>query len=434
MDEVFNLIKQEEKRQEETLTLIPSENYASYAVRDAVGSILTNKYSEGYPGKRYYQGNKIIDEIENLAIDRAKKLFSVPHANVQPYSGSPANSEVMIALLTPGDTIMGMSLASGGHLTHGHPDITFSGKFFRSVQFGLNKKDEIDFVKLRQLALKEKPKVLIIGTTAYPLILDWEKFSEIADEVDAYLVTDISHVAGLIMGGAYPSPVKYAHIITTTTHKTLRGPRGAMIMVTDKGLNKDPDLVKKIDRAVFPGMQGGPHENTIAGIAVCLNEAIKTEFKIYAKQVVHNAYVLATELKNKGLTLVGGGTESHLILVDLRPQNLSGNIVAEALEISGIVVNKNSIPNDTAPAFYPSGIRLGTPAVTTRGMKEKEMKQIADWIFEVINYVKEFRLPKNTKSRSNFIKTFKQKIEKDKFLLAISKDVKTLCKRFPIPN
>ncbi|MBN2604135.1 MAG: serine hydroxymethyltransferase [Candidatus Thermoplasmatota archaeon] len=430
-DKVFELVKKEKKRQENTLAMIPSENYASKAVREAVGSVLMNKYAEGYPGKRYYQGNKIIDEIENLAIERAKKIFKVPHVNVQPYSGSPANSEVLFALCNTGDTVMGMKLSAGGHLTHGH-DITFSGKYFKSVQFGLDEKGFLNYKQITAQAKLEKPKVMLIGTTAYPLALDWKFFGEIADSIGAWLVADISHVVGLIIAGVYPSPFPYAHIVTTTTHKTLRGPRGAMILVTKKGVKKDPDLPTKIDKAVFPGMQGGPHENAIAGIAVCLNEASKTSFKAYGKQVVKNAKALASTLQSSGLTLVGGGTESHLLVIDLRPEKLSGNVVAEALEIAGIIVNKNSVPNDHMPPIYPSGVRLGTPAITTRGMKEKEMKQIAGWILKVIEHVEIYKLPENIKARGTFMKAYKDKISKDKFLLDIAKEVQSLCKKFPL--
>lgn len=433
MDKISELIKKEEERQKDTIMLIPSENYQSKAVRNAVGSVLANKYAEGYPDKRYYQGNKIVDEIENLAIERAKKLFKVPHVNVQPYSGSPANYEVMFALLEPGDTIVGMSLSSGGHLTHGQPKVTFSGKYFRSVQYGLDEKDELNYMRIERLAKKEKPKLIIAGTTAYPMKIDWKKFSEIAENVNAYFLADISHVVGLVVGGVYPSPFSYADVVMTTTHKTLRGPRGALIMVTDAGLKKDRELATKIDRAVFPGMQGGPHVNSIAGIAVCLGEATSENFKTYAKQVVTNAKALAEELSDHDLKLVCGGTESHLMLIDLRPQKLSGNVVAEALEMAGIVVNKNSIPDDTMPPYYPSGIRLGTPAVTTRGMKVTEMRQIADWIYQVIDYVKPYKLPKNPKTRSTFMKGFRQKIKDDKFLIDISKEVKALCRKYPVP-
>jgi glycine hydroxymethyltransferase len=397
MSVISDLIKKEEQRQHDTLMMIPSENYASKAVMEAVGSVLMNKYSEGYPGKRYYQGNKYIDEIENIAIEKAKKLFNVEHVNVQPYSGSPANSAVLFALMSDPPShkasegrgkIMGLKLSSGGHLTHGHPDITFSGKFFDSVQFGTDDNGIIDYDVVEQIAKEQRPKVMFIGTTAYPLILDWKRFAEIADSIGAWLVADISHVAGLVVAGVYPSPVNYAHIITTTTHKTLRGPRGAMIMVTKKGLEKDAELAKKIDRAVFPGLQGGPHNNTTAGIAICLEEADTAEFKKYGEQIVLNAKVLAEELVKGGLTIVTGKTECHLIVVDLRPQKLSGSLVAEELEKVGIIVNKNSVPNDTASPFNPSGIRLGTAAITTKGMKEEDMKLIAKRIVDVINSLK----------------------------------------------
>jgi glycine hydroxymethyltransferase len=431
-DKVFELIKKEEVRQRETLMMIPSENYASKEVREAVGSVLMNKYSEGYAGRRYYQGNKIVDEVETLAIERAKTLFKVPYANVQPYSGSPANSEVLFALCEPGDTIMGLQLSAGGHLTHGHPNVTFSGKYFKSVQFGLDEKGFLDYKYIAAIAKKEKPKLMLIGTTAYPLAFDWKKFAVIADTVGAWLVADISHVIGLIVAGAYPSPFTHAHLVTSTTHKTLRGPRGAMILATQKGFKKDPELFGKIDKAIIPGMQGGPHNNTTAGIAVALSEASTKPFKTYGKQVVKNATTLADELVKGGLTLVAGGTECHLMVVDLRPLKLSGNIVAEALEVAGVVANRNSVPNDHMPPFYPSGLRLGTPALTTRGMKEAQMKQISAWILKVIDYIKPYKLPENTDARSNFLKAYKEKIWKDKFLLEIEEEVKSLCNKFPI--
>ena len=435
-------LKQEEKRQKETITLIPSENYASRAVREAVGSVLSNKYSEGYPGRRYYQGNRIVDEIEKLAVDRAKKLFGTPHANVQPYSGSPANYEVLFALIKPGDPIMGMELPSGGHLTHGQPKVTFSGEYFGSHQFGVKEDGRLDYAEIERLAIEHKPKVMLIGTTAYPLTLDWEKFGAIAERVGAWFVADIAHVAGLIVGGVYPSPVPFAHIVTTTTHKTLRGPRGAMIMVTQKGLDQDAELAEKIDRAVFPGIQGGPHDNTTAGIAQCLYEAAQPEFTEYVKRVMKNAQVLADTLQGgetpvrsrlAGLTLVGGGTESHLVLVDLRPQGLSGNVVAEALEVCGIVTNRNSVPGDTSP-FYPSGIRLGTPAVTTRGMSGEQMLDIGGWIIRVIEHVREERLPENKEERQVFLRDFKKRIWKDEILLGIAGEVRELCRKFPVPD
>jgi len=432
MVKIADLIKREEIRQKNTLNLIPSENYVSTDVRDAVGSVLMNKYSEGYPGRRYYQGNEIADEIENLAMEKAKSLFGVEHVNVQPYSGSPANSAVLFGLLNPGDKIMGLKLSSGGHLTHGHPDITFSGKYFDSVQFGTKDDGIIDYDEVEKIALTEKPKLMIIGTTAYPLILDWERFGKITDMIGAYFVADISHVAGLILAGVYPSPVPFAHVVTTTTHKTLRGPRGAMIMVTKKGVDKNTEISDKIDKAVFPGLQGGPHDNTIAGIAQALIEANTPEFREYGKQVVKNAKKLTEELRAGGLTMVTGGTECHLIVVDLRPLGLSGNVVAEALEAAGIVVNRNSVPNDPTPPFYPSGIRLGTPAVTTRGMGENEMKIIAELILKVIDHVREDRLPEEKESRKEFIKNFRQKMLSDVFLKDIAVEVENLCSRFPV--
>ena len=425
------LLQSEEKRQEDTLQLIPSENYSSKEVRELVGSKLSNKYSEGYAGRRYYQGNKFVDEIERLAVSRAKELFKVPHANVQPYSGSPANSAVLFGLLEPGDTIMGMELASGGHLTHGQPNITFSGKYFNSVQFGVGEDGTLDYFQIERLAVEKRPKLMIIGTTAYPLALDWKKFSEIAETVGAILVADISHVVGLVIGGVYPSPVEHAHIITTTTHKTLRGPRGAMIMVTRKGLEKDAELGDKIDKAVFPGLQGGPHNNTTAGIAQALYEAAQPEYREYVSSIRKNADVLAKSLTEGVLKLVGGGTESHLILVDLRPKGLSGNVVAEALEVAGIVCNRNSVPGDTSP-FYPSGIRIGTPSVTTRGMGEAEMKQIAKWILEVVEKVEDEKLPEDKESRTAFLKEYKARIWQDEELLETAKKVKELTSKFPI--
>jgi len=408
-NQITELIQLEEKRQRNTLMMIPSENYASKAVRNAVGSILMNKYSEGYSGKRYYQGNKIVDEIETFTIEKAKELFKVEHVNVQPYSGSPANAEVLFALLNYGDKIMGLKLSSGGHLTHGHPDITFSGKYFTSVQFGTDD-GVINYDEVEELAKRERPKLMIIGSTAYPLIFDWERLGAIADAIGAWFVADISHVAGLILSDVYPSPVAYCHVVTTTTHKTLRGPRGAIIMVTSKGIKKDSELPGKIDRAVFPGLQGGPHNNTTAGIAIALSEAERPSFKEYGRQVVANAKLLAELLKKGGLTIVTGKTECHLIVVDLRPLGVSGSVIAQALEDAGIIVNKNSVPNDSASPYRPSGIRLGTPAITTRGMKEKEMKIIAKWILEVV---------KNSAD---------EKLQHD-----IAYKVKNLCSKFKCP-
>ena len=347
-DKIFDLIDREGKRQKNELNLIPSENRVSKEVSLALGSCLVNKYAEGVVGKRFYQGNREIDKIEKTAVDRAKKLFGVPHANVQPYSGSPANSAVQFGLLDKGDTVMGLSLSSGGHLTHGHPDITFSGRWFNSVQYGVGKDGRLDYKEIMVMAKKASPKLIIAGTSAYSRIIDWEKFREIADEVGAYLMADISHIAGLVVAGEHPSPSRWVDVITTTTHKTLRGPRGAMIMVTDRGLKKDPDMARRIDRAVFPGLQGGPHIHTIAGIAVALKEAESDSFKEYAHQVVKNASVLAQELTKLGFDLVSGGTDNHLMLVDLRNKEVSGWVAAWALEVAGIVVNYNSVPHDTS--------------------------------------------------------------------------------------
>jgi len=407
MQEIFDLIEKEQKRQEETLMLIPSENYTYPEVREALGSFLVHKYAEGYPGKRYYQGNEFADRIENLAIEEAKKLFGVPFANVQPYSGSPANAAVYFALLNPGDGIMGLELSSGGHLTHGHPKITFSGKYFKSIRYGINqeKEDHFDFEEIRRVALEERPKIIVAGTTAFPRTLNWEKFSGIAEETGAYLMADISHIAGLVAGGVHPSPVPYAHIITSTTHKTLRGPRGAIILVTEKGLEKDKELGDKINKAVFPGLQGGPHLHTIAGIAVSLNKAGSDPFKEYAGQIVKNAKELSGELISLGFDLVTGGTDNHLMVLDLRKIEVDGKTAAVSLEESGIVLNANTIPNDPNPPYRPSGIRLGTPGITTRGMKEEEMKEIAGLIKQVL-------------------------IEKKN----VFKKVKTLCEKYPIPK
>lgn len=439
---IASLIAKETKRQEEVLEMIPSENYASAAVREALGSVLTNKYSEGYPHKRYYQGNRYIDEIEDMAIARAKKLFGTPHANVQPYSGSPANSAVYMALLAPGDTIMGLKLSGGGHLTHGHPEVTFSGKYFRSVQYDVEEDGMIDIDYVAGLAREAKPNIIVVGTTAYPRIFDWKAWRQIADSVGAYLLADISHIAGLVVGGAHPSPVPYTDVIMTTTHKTLRGPRGAILMVTDTGLKRDPDMANKIDKAVFPGLQGGPHDNVTAAIAVCLKEAGTSAFKTYTKQIVANAKVLSQTLLEQGLTLTTGGTDNHLMVVDLRPQGVVGNIVAEALEVAHIVVNRNSVPHDPNPPFYPSGIRLGTPAITTRGMKEKEMKQIGKWITEVIREVSHYRLPLAEKPRGKpdkkeeravFLKETRLELAKNKLLVSIAREVRSICKTFPVP-
>lgn len=438
---VFDLIRKEEKRQKDVLEMIPSENYASKAVMEALGSALTNKYSEGYPKRRYYQGNKIVDEVEILAQERAKKLFGVPHVNVQPYSGSPANTAVYFALLEPlKDKIMGLSLAFGGHLTHGAA-VSISGKYYKTVPYALGKDGLLDYDELERLALAEKPKIIVCGFTAYPRVIDFERFGQIADKVGCYLMSDISHIAGLVVAGVHPSPVSYSHIVMTTTHKTLRGPRGAIIMVTEKGLKKDSELGQKIDKAVFPGLQGGPHDNQTAAIAVCLKEASSLSFKKYGQQIVKNAKKLADELIRFGFDLVSGGTDNHLLLIDLSNKKVNGAVAALALEVAGIVVNKNAVPNDIMSPFYPSGIRLGTPAITTRGMKEKEMVKVAEFINRVIEEVKGSALPTDNgfdkltikEKRIEFMKNFRGEVAKNKRLLEIARKVKFLCQKFPVP-
>ncbi len=432
--QIFKLIKGEEKRQKEVLEMIASENYASKEVLEALGSVLNNKYSEGYPRARYYQGNDIIDEVEILAEERAKKLFGVPYVNLQPYSGSPANAAVYLALLTPvKDKIMGLSLAFGGHLTHG-AKVSFSGKHFNSVLYELGKDGKLDYDAIEKMAIKEKPKILVCGTTAYPRKLDFKKFAEIAEKVGAYLLADVSHITGLIIAGVHPSPFPYADIVTSTTHKTFRGPRGAMIMVTKKGIKKDPDLPSKIDKAVFPGLQGGPHDNQTAAIAVALKEASTLSFKKYGEQIVKNSKKLAEELKKYGFNMVSGGTDNHLILMDLTNKKVNGAVAALALEIAGIVLNKNAVPNDPMPPFFPSGLRLGTPAITTRGMKEKEMVKIAKWINDVIEICPKIDLPKTKEERAVVWKKTKTEIVKNKKLLKIAKEIKSLCQKFPIKH
>ncbi len=437
---IANLIKKEEKRQREGIELIPSENYASAEVRKVLSSYFVNKYSEGYPGKRYYGGNEWVDEVEKLAQERAKKLFHVEYVNVQPYSGSPANLAVHMALCKPGEAIMGQTLTSGGHLTHGH-NVSASGIFFKSYQYGLKKdgiyedKDLFDYEEIEKLALKIKPKAIWVGTSAYPLIINYQKFAEIADKVNAYLVADIAHIAGLIAAGVHPSPVPYVDVITTTTHKTLRGPRGAMIMVTKKGLKKDPDLPKKIDMAVFPGLQGGPHDNQTAAIAVALYEASQKSFKKYGQQIIKNSKKLAQVLKKGGLKLVGGGSENHLILANLTDilGPGAGIFVQKALDMVGLTLNKNTVPDETSSPFYPSGIRLGTPASTTRGMKEKEMEFIGEKILQVINLIKKYRLPANKDERGRYIASFQEEMKKNKEIKKIKLEVKKVALKFPIP-
>jgi glycine hydroxymethyltransferase len=372
------LIEAEAQRQHDKLRLIPSENYVSVAVLEASGSVLTNKYSEGYPGRRYYEGQQNVDPIEQLAVARAQALFGVEHANVQPYSGSPANLAVYLALAEPGDTVMGMALPMGGHLTHGW-SVSVTGRWFRSVQYGVRRDTgRVDLDEVRELARREHPKLIFCGGTAIPRTIDFPAFAEIAREAGAVLVADIAHIAGLIAGDAHPSPVGHAEVISTTTHKTLRGPRGAMLMCT-------AEHAKAIDKAVFPGLQGGPHNHTTAGIAVALHEAAQPAFQAYAAQVVANAKALAAALLERGFDLVSGGTDNHLILADLTSKGIGGKPAAQALDRAGIECNYNTVPYDPRKPFDPSGIRLGTPALTTRGLTEAQMPQVAAWIDEAVD-------------------------------------------------
>lgn len=407
--ELFDAMEKELERQQNQIELIASENIVSKAVLQAQGSVLTNKYAEGYPGKRYYQGCEFVDISENLAIDRAKKLFGCEFANVQPNSGSQANQGVFMALAKPGDTILGMSLASGGHLTHGAAP-NQSGKWFNAVQYGLRSDDDlIDYEEVERLALEHNPKVIIAGGSAYPRVIDFKRFREIADKVGAFLFADVAHYAGLIAGGSYPSPFPHAHVVTTTTHKTLRGPRGGMIMTNDA------DIAKKVNSAIFPGIQGGPLEHVIAGKAAAFKEALEPSFKAYAKDIVSNAKILAQTLVDGGLAIVSGGTDSHIVLVDLRPKGLTGKDVDLALEHAGITCNKNAVPNDPAPPMVTSGIRLGTPAGTTRGFGPVEWKEIGTLILEVVDGLK----ANGPEGNAAVEKTVRAK-------------VKALCGRFPI--
>ncbi|MDO8740845.1 MAG: serine hydroxymethyltransferase [Candidatus Woesearchaeota archaeon] len=405
--EVYNAIQNELERQRTELNMIPSESYASRAVLEAMGSVLNNKYAEGYPKKRYYQGNKYCDEIETIAIERAKKLFNAEHANVQPNSGSPANMAIYFSVLNPGDKIMGMDLSHGGHLTHGSP-VNFSGKLFSFAHYGVDKETEmLDMDKVREIALKEKPKMIVSGYTAYPRTVDFRRFHEIAQEIGAYSMADISHIAGLIVGDVHPSPLPFTDFVMTTTHKTLRGPRSAIILCKEK-------YAAQLDKAVFPGLQGGPHEHTIAGKAVCFKEAMEPEFKQYAMQIVKNAKALAETLMAKGIKLVSNGTDNHLILIDLIKTKSAGKQgmgkeIAVALEEAGIVLNANTIPFDPSTPFKPSGLRLGTPILTQRGMNEDEMKQIGEWIADIIEHPNDAAL--------------KQKVRQN---------VLDLCRKFPI--
>ncbi len=432
-DKIFSLIAQEEERQRNKLGLIPSENHVSPDVASVLSSCLNSKYSEGYAGRRYYEGSQFVDQIELEAIDRIKKLFGVPYVNVQPYSGSPANSAIYFAVLNPGDTLMGLRLAMGGHLTHGHPEVTFSGKFFRSIQYGVNAEARIDYDAMRKLALAERPKIIIAGNTAYPFQLDFARFRSIADEVGALLLADISHVTGLVVAGEHPSPVPYADIVMSTTHKTFRGPRGAMIMVTDRGLKTDPKLGAKIDSAIIPGMQGGPHNATTAAIALAAAEAARPAFKRYARQVRKNATALATELIKSGCTLVGGGTETHLMVVDLTSHGPGlGSQVAWAMDVAGMYANRNTVPNEPGSPFYPSGIRLGTPLITTRGLEEKHMALIADWIRQVIEIAVTPKLPAESKLRAAHVKEVKLQLARNRKLKKIAQEVAEFAGKFPL--
>lgn len=423
---VFKLIAEEAHRQKYGLEMIPSENYVSKDVLNALGSILTNKYSEGFPGRRYYGGNEIIDQIENYAVDLAKKLFKVPAAFVQSHSGSPANMAVTMAVCEPGDVVMGLSLASGGHLTHG-AKLNFSSIFYKAVNYNVGKDWKIDFDELEALAIKHKPKMIWAGTTAYPYKLDYKKFRKIADKVGATLAADCSHITGLIVAGEHESPVPYVDIIMTTTHKTLRGPRGAMIMITERGLKRDPELKGKVERAIIPGMQGGPHNHQTAGIAICLEEALKPSFKKYGIQIAKNAKVLAEEL--------GTVSETHLILLPLVEYGYGMGYQAQyALEEAGITVNKNAIPGEPASPFYPSGIRLGTPALTTRGMKEKDMIKVAAWIKRALEEIRGLDLPKEQEKRKDFLKEAKAILHKNKNLKKIKKEIEQFAGKFPVPG
>ena len=403
-DAIWNAMEGERRRQEDHIELIASENYTSPRVLQAQGSVLTNKYAEGYPGKRYYGGCEYVDIVEQLAIDRAKQLFGAGFANVQPHSGSQANGAVYLALLTPGDTIMGMSLAHGGHLTHG-ASVNVSGRIFKAVQYGLNTETgEIDYDQAERLALEHKPKLVMTGFSAYSRIVDWQRFRDIADQVGAYLVSDIAHPAGLVAAGLYPSPMNIADITTTTTHKTLRGPRAGLIMGRD-----NPEIEKKINFMVFPAYQGGPLMHVIAAKAIAFKEAMQPEFKAYAEQVIRNAKTMVQVFLQRGVKVVSGGTDNHLFLIDLVAKGLTGKELDAALGRAHITVNKNAVPNDPQPPFVTSGIRIGSPAVTTRGFKQVECAQVAAWICEII-----------------------ENIKSDAVIARIKGEVAELCRRFPV--
>ena len=407
-EELLTAMQNELNRQQNSIELIASENFVSQAVLDIQGSVLTNKYAEGYPGKRYYGGCEFVDKVEDLAIERACKIFSCKWANVQPNSGSQANQAVFMALLKPGDTILGMSLASGGHLTHGAKP-NQSGKWFNAIQYGVSKKDGIiDYDELERLTMQHKPKLIIAGASAYSRHIDFKKIRAISDKVDAYFLADIAHYSGLIAADEYPNPIQFAHVATTTTHKTLRGPRGGMI------LSNDEELGKLFDKAIFPGIQGGPLMHVIAAKAAAFGEALKPEFKIYIKQVILNAKALATELEKQGVSIVSGGTDSHVILCDLRPINLTGKILEESLDRAGITCNKNAVPFDKEKPFITSGLRIGTPAVTSRGFKEKEMLKIGQLIGKILKGI--------SKDSENL-----SIIEEE-----VKKEVISMCRDFPL--
>lgn len=427
MSKISDLIDKEAHRQKFGLEMIPSENYTSVEVMKATGSILTNKYSEGHPGARYYGGNEVIDEIEKYTQNLANKLFGTEHAIVQPHSGSPANLAVALELAGVGGTTLGLSLTSGGHLTFG-ASASWTGKIFNAITYDVDPENwHIDLEKVRELARQHKPKMIWVGTTAYPYQLDYKGFAEIADEVGAFLVADTSHISGLIVTGQHLSPVEFVHVITTTTHKTLRGPRGAMILVTKKGLEKDPDLGKRLEKSVMPGLQGGPHDHQTAAIAVALEEALDPTFKVYIEQVVKNAKVLAEEL--------GCETETHLVLKGLEEYGFGMGYQAQvALEEAGITINRNTIPGEKASAFYPSGIRLGTPALTTRGMKEEDIKKVAKWILAVLEEIRGMDLPEDQVERKEFLKSVKNKLKTNENIKKIRLEVEEFAGKFPVPG
>lgn len=429
-EQVGQLILKELERQRNTLDLIPSENFASVPVMAALGSVFTNKYSEGFPGRRYYGGNQFVDEVENLAVERAKKVFGVPYVNVQPYSGTPANLAVYISTCEVGDTIMGLDLREGGHLSHGW-NVSLSGILYKSIPYHVREDGFIDIDGARSIAKEHKPKLIWCGYSAYVREFPFKEFGEIADEVGAYMAADIAHIAGLVAAGVHPSPSHHAHIITTTTHKTLRGPRGAMIMVTEKGIDKDNELPGKIEKAVFPGLQGGPHDNSTAAIAVALKLVQEPEFKEYAEQVVKNARALAKVLTESGMKLVTGGTDTHMLLIDLSEMGIGKGILAqEALELCNIIVNKNTVPKEKSSPFYPSGIRIGTPAVTSRGMRDSEMEEIGVIMADVVFEALKFDLPQ--KGRQGYIREFKAKMSKSEIVNRSRERVKALCEKFPL--